>query len=245
MMKDSTESNRELIASLAYNVSLQMKTCSSISHERVWRYKKWDGPYPLCQLADSEHVIWLTASEDAWCQWIYQFAHEYCHHLIDGPMTGGLKGLNWFEEVLCHTASLFCLERLADFSLWNQLGETRFLLSVRKYLDNSLLDSYALRDQYDRWNSDGNLEGIRPWLDILEETASPGKEKYPRTIYNAVASLILPVFLRTPSLWMILAHIGDSAQWPDLGTLFSYLQSAMPVDLAPALGELRYTLLPD
>ena len=53
----------------------------------------WDEDYPMCSNSDEGcRIICLTTGENYWCQWVYQFAHEYCHHLIDGEMSGEMKG---------------------------------------------------------------------------------------------------------------------------------------------------------
>ena len=53
---------------------------------------------PMCAKAGEQHVIFLATKDNLWCQWVYQFAHEYCHHLIDGSLLGEWSDLLWFEE---------------------------------------------------------------------------------------------------------------------------------------------------
>lgn len=188
-------------------------------------------------------IIFLTVKDNYWCQWTYQFAHEYCHHLINGAMNGGLTGLQWFEETLCELASLFCLSKSQNPGLWNQWGCPHYAPCVQSYLDTHLYESLHLRQEYYLWNNCEHHLGIRPWLDILEEKSIPGKEKYQRNLYNAVASLLLPSFLRTPELWHIIAHIGDSSRWQSLEELLSHLESEMSEAFHADLQELRRILL--
>ena len=41
--------------------------------------------------SDDPHVIWLSARDNLWCKFAYQFAHEFCHvlsgyeHLNNNP----------------------------------------------------------------------------------------------------------------------------------------------------------------
>lgn len=185
---------------------------------------------PMCCNENGFHIIYLATHENYWCQWVFQFAHEFCHHLVDGKMTGNLLGLKWFEECLCHTASLFCLSKLSNHTVWHQLGYPHYALSVRGYIDNFLHESHALRQEYYQRNSIGHREGIYLWRDILEETSTQGIVQYPRNLYNAVASLILPIFLRNDQIWEILQHIGDSEKWKSIEELLSHLKSkATPV----------------
>ena len=54
---------------------------------------------PMCCDSCNGHYIFLYVKENYWCKWLYQFSHEYCHHLINGKMSGDLKGLKWL--LLC------------------------------------------------------------------------------------------------------------------------------------------------
>ena len=65
-----------------------------------------------------EYIIQLTARDQRWFQYAYQFAHELCHiasNFDHKEVTGDgvAQGNQWFEEALCETASLFTLKRLA------------------------------------------------------------------------------------------------------------------------------------
>ena len=34
---------------------------------------------PMCSLIGDCHLVFLAVRDNYWCQWVYQFAHEYCH----------------------------------------------------------------------------------------------------------------------------------------------------------------------
>lgn len=59
----------------------------------------------------SERTIYITAMSMYWCQFIYQYAHEFCHLLIPEPVPYHFK---WFEESLCDLSSIFFLKVLRD-----------------------------------------------------------------------------------------------------------------------------------
>ena len=59
-----------------------------------------------------EIVMKLDTQDYLWCQYVYQFAHEFCH-ILCGYRDQPWKGHNWFEETLCEMASLFVLRRLS------------------------------------------------------------------------------------------------------------------------------------
>ena len=85
----------------------------------------------MCSNIGNDRIIYLHTRGDFWCQWIYQFAHEYCHHIINGTMTGELSGLMWFEESVCELASMYNLNSLFKFgvNIRNQFSAITPLLS--------------------------------------------------------------------------------------------------------------------
>lgn len=156
------------------------------------------------------HVIELTTTHNYWCQWIYQFAHEYCHHLIDGNLSGDLCGLIWFEEVLCETCSIYCLisiERRWEFMF---PGYASYRECIRSYI-------------YDLLINDIKIE-----YPILESNAyirTPLGFDYNRDLYLSLACRIwLPLLLEKPSLWKVLNYIGESRAWGSLSDLLVHLE---------------------
>lgn len=35
------------------------------------------GDVPMCAKVGEQHFIFLKTKDNHWCQWVYQFAHEY------------------------------------------------------------------------------------------------------------------------------------------------------------------------
>ena len=56
--------------------------------------------------------IQLTARNTKWAQFVYQFAHEFCHVVSDYERLENDPN-NWFHEALCELASVFTLQRMA------------------------------------------------------------------------------------------------------------------------------------
>lgn len=216
--------------------------CSHPSEKNIRAFRSDGYPFPD-PLPPVSRIIVLNTEGVNWCQWIYQFSHEACHHLIDGSLSGELIGSAWFEETLCEVASLFCLSKLSDPTVWHELGCPLYALAVQSYLDKHLQSSFLLREEYYRNNPLESHQGIKPWIDTLEGNPTLGITVKQRNFYSAVASLILPAFLRTPGLWSILPHIGDSRRWPNLEALFSHLEKEMPPEHIRALHDLRCLLL--
>ena len=65
--------------------------------------------HPVCSSSEIGHRIYLHTYQNYWCKWVYQFAHEYCHHLINGRLSGEISGLIWLEETICELSSMFHL----------------------------------------------------------------------------------------------------------------------------------------
>ena len=78
--------------------------------------------YPITHFKRDEAgriVIGLNTVDNYWAQYVFQFAHEFCHALIDHSNASQerwheLRHANqWLEECLCETASLFTLRALS------------------------------------------------------------------------------------------------------------------------------------
>jgi hypothetical protein len=87
---------------------------------RIDVYHRPDHPQTDSKRAAGNRIaIGLTARDTHWAQYSFQFAHEYCHALID--YSNDERGLArdrsyanlWLEESLCETASLFTLRALS------------------------------------------------------------------------------------------------------------------------------------
>jgi hypothetical protein len=87
---------------------------------RIDVYHRPDHPQTDSKRAAGNRIaIGLTARDTHWAQYSFQFAHEYCHALID--YSNDERGLTrdrryanlWLEESLCETASLFTLRALS------------------------------------------------------------------------------------------------------------------------------------
>ena len=83
-------------------------------------YHRADHPQTDSRRAAGNRIaIGLTARDNHWAQYSFQFAHECCHALIN--YSNDERGLGrdrryanlWLEESLCETASLFTLRALS------------------------------------------------------------------------------------------------------------------------------------
>ena len=117
------------------------------SEIRVWIGN--DGP--VVAFGGNPHAgfdIHLSTNENLWCQITYQFAHELCHVLAQYQPHQHVN--QWFEEVLCETASIYCLDRIAlacangnpphPWLNTFQPGGAPYFVAVRDYVANLMND---------------------------------------------------------------------------------------------------------
>lgn len=169
---------------------------------------------PMCCNWMGGHAILLTVKGDYWCQWVYQFAHEYMHHIICGDMSGRIQGLIWLEETLCELSSLYQLALFHQICLMNHAIPSlqHFAPAILDYQHDLLVSHLDLKRQF---QSPGV---VSRWLPLLSEP------RYHRDHYNAIACHILPLFQENPHLWRMTAHMGDSRQYQTLGDLWEHLR---------------------
>ena len=218
-----------LLASVDVNFSVYLEIPPFISRDC---YIIYNPACPMCTDISIGHQIHLNTQENYWCQWIYQFAHEYCHHLINGKFTGEITGLTWFEESICELASMFQLSLFC--SSWSQSHEeyqTHYAPSLRDYLDALLSKNLRLL------SSASHPGWLQSWDSILSEPA------YHRDYYNVIATKMFPLFVEHPYLWKIILHLGDTRQWKTLDELFAHLHSQADDSYTLPLQKLHDLLL--
>lgn len=194
---------------------------------------KWDGDHPHIQNIGHSDLIMLCAVGRDYPSILYEFAHEYCHHLI-GVHHGTHKGgCLWLEETLCELASQYCLTTFARLLRHIQDSQTLQLLTrVHRLLSDS-----------NNWNRSccESLPAQAAALPLLErENFFPThKDGHKRGFYAYVASQILPIFQDNPNLWKIVGHIGDSTKYATPGELFAHLEQMTDNLYADSLVELK------
>lgn len=224
--------NKDVVGSLISNVDVIFSKCLEIepfsSKECVIMYNH---DVPMCCNSPVGREIYLATKGNYWCQWIYQFAHEYCHHLIDGKMIPNFKGLFWFEETICELASLFHLSRMREYCSRSQSSQlVLFAPSVTHYLNDLLTKNKNLVESF-------RMTKLQPWKEQLQEKV------YHRDLYNAIAVVMFPYFERNPHLWKIIRNFGDMKEWTSLEGLFTHLEEQATPDYIQSLKQLKTCLL--
>lgn len=187
---------------------------------------------PFCMKLDEYHMIFLSVKRHSLPQWIYQFAHEYCHHLINGELVGDIYGYIWFEETICELASMYQIHTI--YTQWigcNNHIKNLASSAFQPYLDDLLTQQPQLLSDTLR------LGFLTHWEQILSE------QIYHRNYYNALAARMFPLFVENPSLWKIILYFGDMRKWGSLRELFDHLRKNATPDYSDSLNELRFLLL--
>lgn len=184
---------------------------------------------PMCSpFGKEEHLIYLSPQDYYGGQWLYQFAHEYCHHLINGELTGEIVGLTWFEETICSLSSLYVLHK-ASSQKWIQ---------ANSHLHRDILGRLEYLQQ------DMNIPGDTPLPIFLQSKDNLLKEeRYHRDLYKAIAAKMFPLFRKNPNLWKIILHFGNMKERDSLTDLFQDLSKFVDSSYSDSFQKLQNLLI--
>lgn len=153
---------------------------------------------------DGEYVVQLTARNETWFQYAYQFSHELCHivsHFDHKERHGDevISANQWFEESLCETAALYTLKRLA--ANWAEAPPARQWSGY-----GPLFASYAefLQAQPHRRSTAG--QNLGQWY--RDNRAALEADPYLRESNERVATALLPLFEHAPGGWRAIAYLN-------------------------------------
>lgn len=188
---------------------------------------------PMCSDCGDFHCIQLSTGDNYWCQWVYQFAHEYCHHIINGSLSGEWSDLLWFEETVCELSSLYNLRKMIDFCQSNDNLFLGYATSVESYLYNLLTKNKGT------YNLSNNGGWYSDYAELLKTKDRENGDVYRRDLYNAIAVLMYSLFLDNQNLWKILLHVEDIRMWSSLEALFDHLYATADESYAGSILKLR------
>jgi len=173
-----------------------------------------NGPIVLFQRNPrGEIVVQLDTGNTFWCQYGYQFAHEFCHILCG--FDEDFQGNKWFEETLCETASLFVLRAMAKswkgdppYAHWKDFRD-----SLRDYTDNVVLQRDKICEIYDVGLPEFYLDHQKE----LRQTPCL------RDLNGAMSLVFLRLFEEQPERWEAVRWLNAKPS-PDGETFQQYLQ---------------------
>jgi len=144
-----------------------------------------------------EHIVRLDVKGTYWCQFAYQFAHEFCHILTNHPAQS--KKNNWFLESLCEMASRFAVRGMAEtwktappYPHWKSFSSalTRYADDLRLKPGQGLAKGQTLAQGYR-----ANAAALRA------NAADRDKNK-------VVANALLSRFQAAPQTWQAVSHLN-------------------------------------
>lgn len=222
--------NHSVITLLLNSVEEFFRRQGIVSPKMVSILQHRDGPMCCATNDVNIHRIYLDTEGDRWCQWLYQFAHEYCHHLIDGGLSGETAGLKWFEESLCHVASFACLDHFERICATNP-SLLSYATSVITFLRDLLTDEgtplygkYLPDEQHLIRKEQIPLDIIRPIKYYIEERMAVLTTTYSMDDYKSIARALFPFFYNNEKLWRIVPHLGNTLRWSSSQELFDCLR---------------------
>lgn len=154
--------------------------------------------HPIMYKRDPENLIFLDTQNRLWAKYAYQFAHEYCHHLIESDFINTNDQFGWFEESLCELASIHSIKNMGQ--TWKTRPPnpnwSNYSISLEQYA-NELINRKSNRIEIP----------LASWLNKNIEELS--KNRYLREKNCLIAVNISDIFFGDPSLWNTIPYIGN------------------------------------
>lgn len=209
---------------------------------------------PRCCLSDNEntHNILLTVVGNDWNCWTYEFAHEYCHHLIDGGLQMGTRGLRWFEEAVCHVSSYICLDNLERLfvRIPSLMGNVASSISYLQHYLTEDDDVHPYENYMPTEDCPEHFEIIPakcfiPLQSFIKSRIETLSKVYSPVEYEKIARALFPHFYNNQYLWRILPRIGDTLNQNSLSALLKRLLDKANDDYRESLEMMISCLLYD
>lgn len=153
---------------------------------------------------NGEYMVHLTARNERWFQYAYQFSHELCHIFSNFDHkeikdNEAVTDNQWFEETLCEMASLSTLKHLAH--TWADAPPAgkwaAYAPTFAKYADHLLAEEHRhlpAGQTLSQWYRENGM--------ALRE--SP----YQREKNELAASVLLPLFDKGPGNWRAILYLN-------------------------------------
>lgn len=162
-------------------------------------YIYYNEPYPIANFeltADGRIAIGLATKDTYWCQYAFQFAHEFCHALTGhsndwrSKALGGERPNHWLEESICEVASLFALRAMGKswkdhppFVNWKDFAE-----KLTEYAEERMTKIKS-----------ASTDAFLPWFEKHQSLMR--KNATMRDHNGRVALELLPLFEKHPEGW--------------------------------------------
>ena len=184
---------------------------------------------PMLAQSPSKHADILSATNDLWSQYAYQFAHEFCHWQINGTMTGEKKGIYWLEETICELASYFVLYHMK--SQWCSICPSFPHYKVH------------VEDYFETTTSKVPVSPLPLEEYINHHSLALYWKEYHRDLFSSMARAMLHAFLENPRLWLLLPYFGDLKSYTSPRQWLLSLQDCVPDKLLRETNTLSRLIL--
>jgi hypothetical protein len=160
-----------------------------------------EGPITLYKKGSAgEYIVRLDVEGTFWCQFAYQFAHEFCHILTNYDRRKSDKN-QWFEEALGELASMYAVTAMGQ--TWQTAPP---FPNWKGYAPN--LTKYA-EELLRKEGSDLPAgQTLAAWYKANESALR--RDPYDRDKNRIVAKLLLPLKLETPASWEAFGYLNNS-----------------------------------
>lgn len=182
---------------------------SVIPQEHLFVMPDTGSGIPMCSKIGDKYLIFLSARGTCWCQYIYQFAHEYCHYLVNGPLDGEQETTFWFEESICEMASMYFLKKVTErWISWFPVMVSGTPLSDQEEALVLLKQFAPENEPYLDALLNKNAPIEIPLYEWIESNTSTLSEPvYHRDLYNQIATRLYDVFSTYPDLWKVIPFL--------------------------------------
>lgn len=137
-----------------------------------------------------DYLMNISAKDNYWTQYCYQFFHEYCHIRMNYDLVSNKK-YRWFDESIAELASIFGLLELSK--IWNNklpiFRGNNFYKSIHEYALREI-DEIEMPINFKNWMKN-NLESME-------------HDEYLREKNSIVAKNLLKLFIENKSMWKLL-----------------------------------------
>ena len=145
-----------------------------------------------------EYLVKVTSKGRHWCQFAYQFAHEFCHILANYSHKTPVAN-KWFEEAICEMASIYVLRQMAV--TWKTLPPyphwKSYAPAIQEYVD----DLQKAEDMLPKGKT------LAKWYE--ENSATLRKAPCMRAKNRIVANSLLSLFEASPEHWAAIGYLNS------------------------------------
>ena len=159
-------------------------------------YRRWDNP--KVDLESGVQRLGITASENYWMRYSYEFAHEVGHILTNWQLSKNNR-YKWFEETLAELASLYVIAVYAKDSPYDFYTGQQWAVYLASMHQQHERDRGA---QFGLAPDSTALSWYSRFRPQMEENATI------RSLNFGIAFELLPHFVQDPELWKACGYLN-------------------------------------